>query len=52
MEKLKMHTQDVAEANIEKIGQLFPNCITERINENGKLEKAIDFDILKQELSK
>lgn len=47
-----MHTQDVAEANIEKIGQLFPNCITERINENGKLEKAIDFDILKQELSK
>ena len=52
MEKLKMHTQDVAEANIEKIGQLFPNCLTERINENGKLEKAIDFDILKQELSK
>lgn len=47
-----MHTQDVAEANIEKIGQLFPNCLTERINENGKLEKAIDFDILKQELSK
>ena len=47
-----MHTQDVAEANIEKIGQLFPNCLTERINENGKLEKAIDFDKLKQELSK
>lgn len=47
-----MHTQDVAGANIEKIGQLFPNCLTERINENGKLEKAIDFDILKQELSK
>lgn len=47
-----MRTQDVAEANIEKIGQLFPNCLTERINENGKLEKAIDFDILKQELSK
>ena len=52
MEKLKMHTQDVAEANIEKIGQLFPNCLTERINENGKLEMAIDFDKLKQELSK
>ena len=47
-----MHTQDVAEANIEKIGQLFPNCLTERINENGKLEMAIDFDKLKQELSK
>ena len=52
MEKLKMHTQDVAEANIEKIGQLFPNCLTERINENGKPEMAIDFDKLKQELSK
>ena len=51
MEKLKMHTQDVAEANIEKIGQLFPNCLTERINENGNLEMAIDFDKLKQELS-
>lgn len=52
MEKLKMHTQDVAEANIEKIGQLFPNCLTERMNENGKPEMAIDFDKLKQELSK
>lgn len=47
-----MHTQDMAEANIEKIGQLFPNCLTERINENGKPEMAIDFDKLKQELSK
>ena len=47
-----MHTQDVADANIEKIGQMFPNCLTERINESGKPEMAIDFDILKQELSK
>ena len=47
-----MHTQDVAEANIEKIGQLFPNCLTERLNENGQPETAIDFDKLKQELSK
>lgn len=47
-----MHTQDLANANIEKIGQLFPNCLTERINENGKPEMAIDFDKLKQELSK
>lgn len=47
-----MHTQDVAEANIEKIGKLFPNCLTERINESGKPEMAIDFDKLKQELSK
>lgn len=47
-----MHTQDVADANIGKIGQLFPNCLTERINENGQIEIAIDFDKLKQELSK
>lgn len=47
-----MHTQDVTEANIGKIGQLFPNCLTERLNENGKPEMAIDFDKLKQELSK
>ncbi len=52
-----MHTQDVADANIEKIGQLFPNCLTERIvgkDKDGKdiVDKAIDFDKLKQELSK
>ena len=47
-----MHTQDVSEANIEKIGQLFPNCLTERLDGNGKPEMAIDFDKLKQELSK
>lgn len=47
-----MHTPDITESNIEKIGQLFPNCLTERIGENGKVEKAIDFDQLRQELSK
>ena len=52
MEKLTMHTQDMADANIEKIGQLFPNCLTERLNEKGQPETAIDFDKLKQELSK
>ena len=52
MEKMKMHTVDITEGNIEKIGQLFPNCLTERIGEEGKVEKAIDFDLLRQELSK
>lgn len=47
-----MHTQDIASVNIERIGQLFPNCLTERLNQNGKPEMAIDFDKLKQELSK
>lgn len=52
MDKMKMHTVDITDSNIEKIGQLFPNCLTERIGEDGKVEKVIDFDQLRQELSK
>ena len=51
MDKLKMHSINKVDENIEKIGKLFPNCITERKNENGKVEYAIDFDMLRQELS-
>ena len=40
------------EINIEKIGALFPGCITEGMGENGKVERMIDFDKLRQELSK
>ena len=47
-----MHTPDITEDNIHKIGELFPNCLTERIGENGKVETSIDFDQLRQELSK
>lgn len=47
-----MQTPDITESNIDKIGQLFPNCLTERIGEDGKVEKVIDFDQLRQELSK
>lgn len=47
-----MHTVDITDSNIEKIGQLFPNCLTERIGEDGKVETVIDFDQLRQELSK
>lgn len=50
-EKLKMHSMNNIDANIQKIGALFPNCITERKNEEGIIEPAIDFDILRQELS-
>ena len=52
MDKMKMQTPDITESNIEKIGQLFPNCLTERIREDGKVERAIDFDQLRQELSR
>ena len=52
MDKMRMHTVDVTDENIKKIGELFPNCITERLDVNGKPETAIDFDMLRQELSK
>ena len=48
MDKMKMETVNQAEENMEKIAQLFPNCVTEIEGENGKLKKAIDFDKLKQ----
>lgn len=47
-----MQTTDVVDENISRIGELFPNCLTERKDENGKTQLAIDFDQLRQELSK
>lgn len=51
MEKMRMESVDMTAKNIEKIGALFPNCITETIDENGKQRKAINFEMLKQMLS-
>ena len=51
MDKLKMHSVNKVDENIAKIGAMFPNCLTERKNENGEVEYAIDFDQLRQELS-
>lgn len=51
MEHLNMQSMDKVAANVAKIRELFPNCVTERINNEGQLEHAIDFDMLKQELS-
>lgn len=50
MDKLKMHSLDGVERNIELIGKLFPNAITEVVR-NDKVEHAIDFDVLRAELS-
>lgn len=50
-DQLKMHSPNLVDSNIEKIAALFPNCITETKDENGELKKAVDFDLLKQELS-
>ena len=51
MEKMRMESVDMSEKNIESIESLFPNCITETLDENGKLKKAINFGVLKQMLS-
>ena len=52
MDKLNMQTTNIVDENIKRIGELFPNCLTERLNDEGKPEVAIDFDQLRQELSK
>ena len=51
MDKMRMESIDMTEQNIEKIGALFPNCITEMKDADGKPKKAINFDMLRQMLS-
>lgn len=51
MNKTKFETPDMAEKNIEKLAEIFPNCITEARDENGKLKKAVNFEMLQQILS-
>jgi adenine-specific DNA-methyltransferase len=51
MQKLEMKSKDIVRDNIEKIAALFPNVITEAEDEKGQLFKAVDFELLKQELS-
>lgn len=51
MDHMKLETPDLTAQNIEKIGALFPNCVTETVDENGKQKKAINFDLLRQMLS-
>ena len=51
MEKMKMESIDMTAQNVENIDKLFPNCITETVDENGQPKKAINFKILEQMLS-
>ena len=51
MTNLKMHTPNKADENFTKLAQLFPNAVTETINENGEVVRAIDKDVLMQEIS-
>lgn len=52
MNKLNLQSTDMVDENIRRIGELFPNCLTEVKDENGRPQVAIDFDQLRQELSK
>jgi len=47
MEKMRMESKDMTTQNIEKIEALFPNCITETSDSNGKTKKAVNFDMLR-----
>ena len=48
---MKFETPDLTSENIEKIAALFPNCVTEMRDENGKLKRVVNFEMLKQMLS-
>lgn len=51
MEKMRMESADMTSRNIDKIAELFPNCVTEAKGEDGKFRKVINFELLKQMLS-
>lgn len=51
MNKLKMHSPNLTEDNIARIRELFPGCVTEARGEDGRVKLAVDFDLLRQELS-
>ena len=51
MEKMNMHTPDLAKENYEKLAALFPNAVTETKDENGETVRAIDADVLRSEIA-
>lgn len=50
-EKLTMHTANVADANFNTLANLFPNAVTEAVDENGEVIRAIDAEVLAQEIN-
>ena len=51
LQKMKMHSPNLPQENIARIRELFPSCVTEAKGEEGELRLALDFDLLRQELS-
>ncbi|WAC18093.1 site-specific DNA-methyltransferase [Luteolibacter sp. SL250] len=52
MDRLDLQTPDLTARNVDQIAALFPNCVTETTDADGKTVRAIDFDLLRQELSR
>lgn len=50
-DRMTMHTQNLADENFKKLAALFPNAVTETVNENGEVVRAIDKDVLMQEIN-
>src|SRR5574344_972888 len=51
MDKLKMHTPNLADENFKKLSAMFHNAVTDTINDHGEIVRAIDADVLRQEIS-
>lgn len=51
MDHLRMHSADLTARNIEQLAELFPAVVTETRDEHGEVKRAVDFDLLRQELS-
>lgn len=50
-DRMTMHTPNLADENFKKLAALFPNAVTETVNENGEVVRAIDKDVLMQEIN-
>ena len=51
MEKMRMETEEQSKKNVELLEKVFPNCITEALDENGQIVKSVNFELLRQMLS-
>ena len=51
MDKMRMESVDLTARNVDRLEELFPNCITERVGDDGRPRKSVRFDILRQMLS-
>ena len=51
MDKLKMHTQNLSDKKYAALAEMFPNAVTETVDENGAVIRAIDKDALMQEIN-